>query len=86
MTEQRLIDANALEEHIADNYGYPAVDILHEIATFPTIDAVPVVRCNDCKYFGYNIRHDTYCGNISGLTHPEKYDSCSYGERKDDGA
>ena len=33
----RLIDANALEEYIADNYGCPAVDILHEIATFPAI-------------------------------------------------
>ena len=42
--EQRLIDANALQEHIGDCYGYPAVDILHEIATFPTVDAVPVVH------------------------------------------
>ena len=38
--EKRLIDANALEKHIGDCYGYPAVDILHEIATFPTEDAV----------------------------------------------
>ena len=42
--EKRLIDANALEKHIGDCYGYPAVDILHEIATFPTVDAVEVVH------------------------------------------
>ena len=40
----RLIDADALEKHIADTFGYPAADILHEIATFPTVDAVPVVH------------------------------------------
>ena len=40
----RLIDADALEKHIADSFGYPAVDILHEIANFPTVDAVEVVR------------------------------------------
>ena len=39
-----LIDRTALDEHIGDYYGYPAVDILHEIATFPTVDAVPVVH------------------------------------------
>ena len=44
MATKRLIDANALEQHIVDSYGYPAVDILHEIATFPTVDAVEVVH------------------------------------------
>lgn len=42
MAEKRLIDADELEQFIADNYGYPAVDILHEISTFPTVDAVEV--------------------------------------------
>lgn len=40
----RMIDADALEKHIADTFGYPAADILHEIATFPTVDTVPVVH------------------------------------------
>jgi hypothetical protein len=54
--EKRLIDANALQEHIGECFGYPAVDILHEIATFPTVDAVEVVHgrwedgiCSNCK-------------------------------------
>ena len=50
-TEKRLIDATSLEQHIAELFGYPSVDILHEIATFPTVDAVEVVRCKDCKYW-----------------------------------
>lgn len=39
-----LIDRKALEEHIGDCYGYPAVDILHEIEIFPGVDAVEVVH------------------------------------------
>ena len=51
--EQRLIDANAL---VADtsffdgdewHYGYSA----KQIENAPTVDAVPVVRCKECKYF-----------------------------------
>ena len=49
----------------------------------PTIDAVPVVRCKDCKHFRRNLENDTYCGCVGGLTDPEEHDFCSYGERKD---
>ena len=49
----------------------------------PTIDAVPVVRCKDCKYY----HADTLtCQNDGcGAEHPNWYgnDFCSYGERKD---
>ena len=46
----RLIEADALiEEALAEGaYGY--VDV-KQIADAPTVDAVPVVRCKDCKYF-----------------------------------
>ena len=44
----RPIDADALEKYIADTFGYPAADILHEIATFPTVDAAPVVHGHWC--------------------------------------
>ena len=45
----RLIDADALikEAYAEGAYGY--VDAL-QIANAPTIDAVPVVRCWECKY------------------------------------
>ena len=48
----------------------------------PTVDAVPVVRCKDCKYrteFG-NCGHLRQHG-ILPVAYP--YDFCSYGERKD---
>lgn len=83
----RLIDANALEEYIADNYGYPAVDILHEIATFPAVDAVPVVRCKDCKHSRVATWGERYCARkgIEGLDEMSETDFCSYGERKENG-
>lgn len=74
----RLIDADALEKHIADTFGYPAADILHEIATFPTVDAVPVVHgrwfefntmmsCSECDkdwyYTDNNCDEFRYCPN-----------------------
>lgn len=58
--EQRLVDANKLIEKAywhgdTPSYGKPyteghdAVDV-EEIENSPTIDAVQVVRCKDCKY------------------------------------
>ena len=48
-TEKRLIDANELiKEADADGaYGY--IDA-KQIAEAPTVDAVEVVRCRECKY------------------------------------
>ena len=73
----RLIDADQLiKEANADGaYGY--VDA-KQITDAPTVDAVEVVRCKDCKHYnegfcvGYHAHHDTL---------PD--DFCSYGERKD---
>lgn len=45
----RLIDADALME-LARNHVNRTVDC-NDIARFPTIDAVPVVRCSECIYF-----------------------------------
>lgn len=53
----RLIDADRLSDSIYDNVSTPyeeAVaakeDCLREIENAPTVDAVPVVYCKDCKY------------------------------------
>ena len=48
----------------------------------PTVDAVPVVRCKDCKYY----KPDEYkcgCDFAGGLPYVKAGDFCSYGERKD---
>lgn len=51
----------------------------------PTIDAVPVVRCKDCKYY----KPDEYefgCECDSGLVYVKANDDfCSYGERRTGG-
>lgn len=51
----RLIDAAALAAEILDTYGSDAgsedVTVIYGmVINAPTIDAVPVIRCKDCKY------------------------------------
>ena len=81
----RLIDA---DEAII-NFGFEWDDISptrDEFVAFlkkqPTIDAVPVVRCEDCKYFGTNDENVPYCSNPFGLDDPEPNGFCSYGRKK----
>ena len=94
--EKRLIDANALidslekwlsdAEVLCNAHVYNAVeDCINEVDTMPTVDAVEVVRCKDCK-------HNELLGNWMFCKHPEGFNDrinpdgyCSYGERKGDG-
>ena len=52
----RLIDAEPLRKKIRYECGLDCwgriseVDVLTKIDIAPTIDAVPVVRCRDCRY------------------------------------
>lgn len=63
--EMRLIDANALIYDIQHNYwDYASVDgitattvlkqTITDIRNQPTVDAVEVVRCKDCKWYNRN--------------------------------
>lgn len=56
-----------------------------EIEDELTVDAVPVVRCKDCKH---KVRTDAngivICSEEHGMYCPTENDSCSYGERRDD--
>lgn len=57
----RYIDADALKEFIESAYrplcddyhmkDYVLNQILTDIKNAPTIDAVPVIRCKDCKWY-----------------------------------
>lgn len=57
------------------------------LKTRPTVDAVPVVRCKDCKYWtqdgnGY-LDDQAHCGNPDGMDGcTESGDFCSCGERR----
>lgn len=89
----RLIDADAYKElHRKECpgdcgvcnlvYGYGKDDICGLIDQAPTIDAVPVVRCKNCKYFGENDENIPYCVNPFGLDDPEPNGFCNYGRKK----
>ena len=82
--EKRLIDANALIEEAYAEGAYGYVDAL-QTAIAPTVDAVEVVRCRECKYFGvYRYSGNGYCTNDNGYGFPNQKpdDFCSRGERK----
>lgn len=54
-------------------------DATDNLNAIPTVDAVPVVRCKDCKYRdGTPGQPNILCGNM----HDD--DFCNYGERKDE--
>lgn len=72
----RLIDADALEQELfdadwmLDNDEHMVQDIIEKQ---PTVDAVPVVRCGDCKWYdsafyacskcGVCVNRDFYCAD-----------------------
>ena len=95
----RLIDADALVEKynekyttiadcLADAKAAKAFEkfciIADAVEDAPTIDAVPVVQCKDCRYCCKEDDWEMWCMSASPacLTTPEDY--CSHG-RKNDG-
>lgn len=92
----RLIDADALDTkldalakkyaeqkrfEVAKDYSFVQTVLL----TAPTIDAVPVVRCGECKQWKRNVGVvDSPNGHCFYLdAEMNACDFCSYGERKD---
>ena len=78
----RLIDADNLVPDICDaeiEYGTKPVHFsANAIDLAPTVDAVPVVRCRECKYRdGTPGQPNIQCGQM------HEDDFCSYGERKE---
>ena len=89
----RLIDADSLQRRICGakcgceyedcgNEGDCGYD--HFIFTAPTIDAVPVVRCRECKYrFKNNGHNKDGCPIIDANIWMDDDDFCSHGEREE---
>lgn len=62
--------------------GGTALRLIHNaIDNAPTIDAVPVVRCKDCKYCFCNYDGHIQCSNLMWLICPTHNAYCNYGER-----
>lgn len=81
----RLIDADKLVDMLYDN-EYTILCPLDEVSgvvdACQTVDAVPVVRCKDCEYFGLNDENVPYCSNPFGLDDPEPNGFCNYRREK----
>ena len=84
----RLIDADALgvgrcsKDVLPEAYCAGWNGLIDLIEKAPTIDAVPVVRCRECKWWQED--DDVgYCDNPDGLDNYAKPDDfCSYGEKE----
>ena len=89
----RLIDADALAEkletlavrykamgntELAEDYLF----ILRVLEPAPTVDAVPVVRCRECRYWGYASGVRQRQDGLRFAWCPAEDDFCSYGERR----
>ena len=83
----RLIDADVAVENIEEwlnSVGTALIgkglsytcELMGCIEDVPTIDAVPVVRCRECKHLGF-------CGDSTNLEVMGFYGYCSRGERKE---
>jgi hypothetical protein len=98
---KRLISAKKLERQIKEEFKdnpYAMGQMLRWIRKQPTVDAVEVVRCKDCKHYmaeekercealrstpyGLCLKHR--CLPLAGYhEYRNEDDFCSYGERKD---
>ena len=87
----RLIDADLLSEAIHENVSalyeeavWAKEDCLTEIEAAPTVDAVEVVRCRECKYrFKNNGYNKDGCPIIDANIWMDDDDFCSHGEREE---
>ena len=82
----RLIDADALKEGLKEKmYGHPfeRTFLSGVVDSEPTIDAIHVVRCLECKHCDPENYH---CDHPMGTAAPLRRkpdDFCSYGDRKE---
>lgn len=85
----RLIDADALYDELYENMGED--EVLDRIPpcyvdNAPTVDAIPVVRCRDCKWFFTYASSYEKCYRPEGVLVATEDSFCSYGERRDQSA
>ena len=87
----RLIDLDSdyIQETLYRRGFKTRQDIEEWLSNAPTIDAVPVVRCRDCKHLNVVNRKELYahCPKTNTVFLPFELDTrehfCSLGERKE---
>ena len=91
----RLIDADKLIDFIDVGHlrhqgelCYSETDVANLLLHAPTVDAVEVVQCRDCKHYkpqkksAHWENRANYCNRIVTIK-VQPYDFCSHGERKE---
>ena len=85
----RLINADKLVDMLYDN-EFAALCPLDEVSgvidACPTVDAVPVVRCRECRYYAVPGATISFCIHRNGMKFTRDSDYCSRGERRDQSA
>jgi hypothetical protein len=77
--QQFPIRANRCDKEHANTHFINGIESVMEYAELlPTVDAVPVVRCKECKWAG----GDFVCYRGVMVQHKPE-DFCSYGKRKE---
>ena len=85
----RIIDADALGVGRCSKDILPAAycagwnGLIELIEKAPTIDAVPVVRCRECKHCDPENYHCDHPMSTAAPLRRKPDDFCSYGERKE---
>lgn len=64
-----------------ENAVYKATDIFRVVKDVPIVDAVPVVRCRECKHYVAMFETVMKCECDQKYRRP--VDFCSYGERRE---
>lgn len=84
----RLIDVNEIENLFNAQVERGATDLFDAfedaLQDAQAVDAVPVVRCQNCKYYALwaDGRSMNYCDKHECTMYDD--DFCSYGERRED--
>ena len=81
----RLVDLDAVIDCLEVELGYEGMR--EDLYSLPVVDAVPVVRCKDCKYGDYDSKPAgaMVCLRTKDGFWRKETDFCSYGERRDGG-
>ena len=81
----RLIDVDAFggivkEGGMIDEHA--TVVARNAMLAMPTVDAVPVIRCKDCKHWACD-DSESYCDEL-GIFNTDMNSYCSYAKRKEE--
>lgn len=85
INREALLSFERMDAELCSSCGehHTAEDVIMMIKTAPTIDAVPVTRCKDCKYMiqWADVRYCTVWDGVNGMGDDG---FCNYGERRGD--